>query len=211
MSFSGNHLYECIADEVALNGYAVVPDFLSSHVVMGLRTDSQILRTSGHMRRAGVGQGARFSQNPDLRGDEIHWLDEHAADAHQRAYFASLESLRQEINRSLSLGLFEFEGHFAVYPAGAYYRKHLDQFQQDNRRSLTCILYLNDSWCEEDGGQLRLYLNGEDPADYRDVFPAGGTLVTFLSSRFWHEVLPATRERMSLTGWYKTRTEHPVF
>jgi SM-20-related protein len=30
-------------------------------------------------------------------------------------------------------------------------------------------------------------------------------LVTFLSARFIHEVLPARRERYSLTGWLKRR------
>lgn len=198
-------MYESIADEVALNGYAVVPDFIFSHAVMEMRNEARVLQASGDMHRAGIGQGSKFSLNSELRGDDIHWLDENVLDAYQHVYLASLESLRQELNRSLALGLFEFEGHFAIYPAGAYYRKHLDQFQRDNRRTLTCILYLNEAWQAKDGGQLRLYLNGGDPADYLDVLPVGGTLVTFLSSRFWHEVLPAKRERMSLTGWYKTR------
>ncbi|MFP5505881.1 MAG: 2OG-Fe(II) oxygenase, partial [Gammaproteobacteria bacterium] len=38
-----------------------------------------------------------------------------------------------------------------------------------------------------------------------DVLPQGGTFVCFLSDRFHHEVLPATRERMSVTGWFKVR------
>jgi len=37
------------------------------------------------------------------------------------------------------------------------------------------------------------------------VHPTGGTLVLFLSERFAHEVLPAKRERLSLTGWFKSR------
>ena len=43
-------------------------------------------------------------------------------------------------------------------------------------------------------------------AIYRDVLPEGGTLVCFLSQRFWHEVLPARRERLSLTGWFRGRS-----
>ena len=56
---------------------------------------------------------------------------------------------------------------------------------------------------------LRLYLDDADSAHFIDIAPVAGTLVTFLSSRFWHEVLPARRVRMSLTGWYKTRTNLP--
>jgi len=37
------------------------------------------------------------------------------------------------------------------------------------------------------------------------ISPEGGTLVAFLSGRFEHEVLPATRERYSLTGWFRRR------
>ena len=35
-----------------------------------------------------------------------------------------------------------------------------------------------------------------------DLLPEGGSLVVFLSAGFEHEVLPATRERMSITGWF---------
>jgi SM-20-related protein len=38
-----------------------------------------------------------------------------------------------------------------------------------------------------------------------DVLPEGGTLVAFLSERFQHEVLPARRERLALTGWFRRR------
>ena len=38
-----------------------------------------------------------------------------------------------------------------------------------------------------------------------DVLPQGGRLVAFLSDRFEHEVLPARRERMSFTGWFRRR------
>ena len=50
-----------------------------------------------------------------------------------------------------------------------------------------------------------MYLDAQDDARALDIFPVGGTLVAFLSARYWHEVLPATRERLSLTGWFKVR------
>ena len=63
------------------------------------------------------------------------------------------------------------------------------------------MLYLNESWSAGDGGALRLHL----PAGQQDVLPRAGTLVAFLSGRFEHEVLPARRERLSLTGWFTRR------
>jgi SM-20-related protein len=106
------------------------------------------------------------------------------------------------LNRELQLGLFDFECHFAIYPAGTRYGRHLDRFKSDARRALSCVLYLNPDWREADGGQLRLYL---DESHSVDVMPRAGTLVTFLSQRFEHEVLPATRERLSLAGWFRRR------
>ena len=54
----------------------------------------------------------------------------------------------------------------------------------------------------EDGGQLRIYTGGGASVD---VLPQGGRLVAFQSDRFEHEVLPARRERMSFTGWFRRR------
>jgi SM-20-related protein len=63
------------------------------------------------------------------------------------------------------------------------------------------VLYLNEGWTAEDGGALRLHL----PGGPRDVLPSAARLVAFLSERFEHEVLPAQRERLSLTGWFRRR------
>jgi SM-20-related protein len=176
--------------------------------VAALVNDLRGLQQSGQLRDAGIGKDAEFSKS--VRGDFIHWLEETSASPAQRTYLQRLEQLRLAFNQTFYLGLFEFEGHFACYPPGAFYRKHLDQFQHDRQRALTCILYLNAAWQAADGGQLRLYLDDNDASIYRDIQPEGGTLVAFLSSRFWHEVLPARRERLSITGWFRTRPAQPA-
>ena len=78
-----------------------------------------------------------------------------------------------------------------------YYRRHLDQFKKDDHRKLSVICYLNEGWKEEHGGQLRIYRT-DGPLD---ILPVAGRLVCFRSDQLEHEVLPATRERLSLTGW----------
>jgi SM-20-related protein len=55
----------------------------------------------------------------------------------------------------------------------------------------------------EDGGRLRFWPTEVGPA--LEILPSGGTLVAFLSDRFWHEVTPANRQRLSLTGWFRRR------
>src|SRR5690606_6756337 len=109
-------------------------------------------------------------------------------------------------NRAMYLGIYEYEGHVTVYPPGAFYRRHVDQFQDAAYRRLSLILYLNDAdWSADDGGALRLYLPGQNGERTLDVLPEGGTLVAFLSHDIPHEVLPAKRDRYSLTGWFRTR------
>jgi SM-20-related protein len=140
-----------------------------------------------------------------VRADRICWLDPDDRQGAIGAYLGRLEALRQALNRELSLGLFSFEGHLAIYPPGAFYRRHLDQFRGSEQRTLTAILYLNPGWQHEDGGVLRLYTDPKRPDHSEGIAPQGGTLVTFLSARFEHEVEPATRARLSLTGWFKRR------
>ena len=69
-------------------------------------------------------------------------------------------------------------------------------------RVVTIIAYLNTNWEKDDGGELQIYLeNGQTIS----VLPNAGTLVCFMSADFEHEVLPAKRERASLTGWFRKR------
>lgn len=117
-----------------------------------------------------------------------------------------MDGLRQAINQGLFLGLEDFECHFALYPPGAFYKRHLDRFRDDDRRMVSAVLYLNEGWQPEDGGQLRMFLDGDRE---HDVQPRAGTLVVFLSGDVPHEVLPAGRERLSLTGWFRRRGNDP--
>jgi len=80
---------------------------------------------------------------------------------------------------------------------GTFYKRHLDQFKKDDHRKLSVICYLNKNWKASEGGQLRIYVSGAE----LDILPVAGRFVCFRSDQLEHEVLPATRERWSLTGW----------
>ncbi|WP_373399442.1 2OG-Fe(II) oxygenase [Algoriphagus halophilus] len=122
----------------------------------------------------------------------------------ERQYWAKVEEIRKAINQRCYLGLKSFEAHFARYPIGSFYVRHMDQFQQVLYRLVTVIIYLNDSWKEEDEGMLRMYLPQEDGSEkILDVLPKGGRLVVFLSGEIPHEVMPTKKERISITGWLR--------
>ena len=198
-------IQERIVQALANPGLAIIDDFLPPALVAELAAEARGLWTRGGFQDAGIGQGENFQHNATIRTDRIRWLNPAAATPAQLSFLATLEGLRLAINRALFLGLFEFEGHLALYPAGAYYRKHLDQFRDSDQRIVTLILYLNAAWREADGGHLRLYTDPSDEVRQELVLPIAGRLVCFLSDRFPHEVLPARRERLSLTGWFRKR------
>ncbi|MEB3734889.1 2OG-Fe(II) oxygenase [Halopseudomonas pachastrellae] len=91
-----------------------------------------------------------------------------------------------------------FETHYALYPPGAGYQRHLDRFQDNPLRTISVVSYLNTAWQPGDGGELRLYL----PDGEFDVAPRAGTVVVFTSADVEHEVLASRFERASLTGWF---------
>lgn len=179
----------------------MVDDFVDASLLTQLRWRCSELQASGALRPAKDGRGANERVVPEVRGDFISWLQQPTRDAEQEL-LAKLDDLRVSLNRALMTGLEDYQGHFAVYPPGTSYARHFDRLQGSDLRAISAALYLNDAWQPEDGGELRIYTGG---GASEDVLPKGGRLVAFLSDRFEHEVLPATRQRMSFTGWFRRR------
>jgi len=190
------------ANDIAHRGWAVISDFLPPVTIATLRAEAEQFWQQSDFRKAGTGRLGGYAIRPDVRSDHIHWLDEQSLTEAQSLYRAAIEELRQDLNHELFLSLSTYESHFAVYPAGAFYQKHLDRFSNSDERTISCTFYLNENWKEEFGGQLRLYL----PGSFVDVLPTAGTCVLFRSDSFFHEVLPATEIRFSLTGWFRRRS-----
>ncbi len=202
MSQAGS--FRPIVNDLSLRGYSVSEGFLSRTHVAALAGLALARQADGSLVRARTGKVK--TENESLRGDSIAWLDENSLEAPVIDCLATFDALRLSLNEQLFMNLHEIESHFAIYPPGAVYRKHLDQFAVGPQsRQLSLVLYLNEGWLSANGGALRLHLDGSKN-DQLDISPTSGRLVLFVSSRFWHEVLPSNRERLSLTGWFRTRT-----
>ncbi|WP_162343900.1 2OG-Fe(II) oxygenase [Cyclobacterium salsum] len=195
---------EQIAQELYQNGWSITDQYISEKFRKELLEEQQDLMYHGQFRHAGVGKGESFSIQPEIRSDKVMWMDELQLTPLQQTFWNSLENLRLAINQRCYLGLRSFEAHFAMYPPGSFYLRHLDRFQSVSYRKVTVILYLNERWEASDEGALRMYFTAENGVEtYRDVLPVGGRLVTFLSGEIPHEVLPTKKERISITGWFK--------
>ncbi|WP_442111375.1 2OG-Fe(II) oxygenase [Pseudomonas sp. NUPR-001] len=206
MPLSSDHpLLLRIVDDLATHGWSQQDIFLPASLTLALAAECRNRAAEGELAPAAVGRGSAQGVREGIRGDHIQWLEPGQAECCDQ-YLELMDSLREALNRGLYLGLEDFECHFALYPPGAFYRKHLDRFRDDDRRTVSAVIYLNPDWLPEDGGQLRMSLkNGEE----HDVQPVGGCLVVFLSGDIPHEVLPANRERLSVTGWFRRRGNEP--
>ena len=192
-----------VAAEIERSGYVVVRHCIDDAACRALAAECLALHASEQLRPAAIGRAQGRRERSDIRGDRTHWFEPAALTPAQTRYWQALDELRAGLNRALLLGLDELEAHYALYPPGARYARHRDCFRDDNARVLSSVLYLNPGWREDHGGQLRLYLA---QSTHVDIHPLGGTLVLFLSAEFEHEVLPATRERLSVAGWFRRRS-----
>jgi len=197
---------DIVVQDLYQKGWSVVDHYISEDFRIDLLREQKELLKHGQFRLAGIGSGETFSIKPEIRSDKVLWMDENLLTPIQEVYWEKMDGLKSAINRRCFLGLKSFEAHFAMYPQGSFYSRHLDQFQLVNYRIVSVILYLNDTWEDSDGGELRMYFTRPDEIEeYQDFLPLGGRLVAFLSGEIPHEVLPTTKERISITGWMKDR------
>ncbi len=200
-------LLENLLRGLAETGYVIIPQFLKLPDTRNIIAECIARAKEGDLKPAAIGRGAGKNITPEIRTDNIRWLDPTDLSESQTVYLDQMEDVRMRLNRSLFLGLVELEAHLACFAPGGYYKPHLDCHKGTQSRILSAILYLDEDWAESDGGQLRLYT---DPVSgvkgpSIDIFPEPGKLVIFVSADFWHEVRKSSRFRHSLTGWFRDR------
>lgn len=203
-----------LIDALRASGWCCLPGFLDERTVAALRGDARALQAD--FRAAAVGRAQERQRHEAIRSDATHWLD--GGTAAQRAFLGAMDTLRLALNSRLYLGLFDYEAHYAHYPPGAFYRRHLDVFRAAAnggrpRRVLSTVFYLNDAWCEGDGGELVLWdaqereHGREQEREVARIAPLAGTAVFFLSDEMPHEVLPARVDRYSIAGWFRSASD----
>jgi SM-20-related protein len=194
--------FKLIADTLVEQGYIIVDDFIDADLTEQLYQHVTALPAS-MFNTAKVGRQQTAQQLEAVRNDKTVWLsNDHAV---EQAYLNAMDTLRTQLNRQLFLGLRDFEAHFAHYPPGHFYQRHIDAFKGQSNRVVSSVFYLNPDWSEQDQGQLVLY-QPDGEVQIQTVMPMMGTLVLFLSEQFPHEVLPALRDRYSIAGWFRTDT-----
>ncbi|EKY4194185.1 2OG-Fe(II) oxygenase [Vibrio harveyi] len=184
-----------LIDALSTHGYYIWDDFISQEEVAELRDC-----IPDDWKKARIGRNDDVTRIETIRSDKIQWLKRDMG-VPVASFLDKMEEIRLEANRHFFLGLFEYEAHFAKYEKGDFYQKHLDCFKGNENRRLTTVFYMNESWSEEDAGELVVYdLNDNKIAT---IPPRSGRLFVFLSEQFPHEVLPTNAERFSIAGWFR--------
>jgi SM-20-related protein len=190
-----------IAADLDRSGISIRDRFIQPAVASALRDCANTRQARGDFAAARVGSSGAQQRLENIRGDFTCWLQEPLLPP-ERALLQRLEELRLQLNREVFLGLFELELHYAKYPPGASYARHVDQPRGSTTRKLSLVLYLNSEWQRVDGGELRIH---HGAGEFSDIEPLQGRLVCFLTADREHEVLAARRDRLSISGWFRGR------
>ncbi len=191
-------LYEDLIQSLLEKGFGSVVGWFSSEEISALRQALVHRYDEDAFRLAKIGNGALETKETAIRNDRIHWLYRNELVAAEKCFFEKTDNFIQYLNRTCFAGIQSSEFHYAVYEPGSFYKRHVDQFNNDDRRRFSMVLYLNESWEEGNGGELMIY--SEDPVK---IQPQPGRIV-FFSSDLEHEVLTSYHQRFSLTGWLRT-------
>ncbi len=196
-----NPIYEKVIDDLLNQQYSVVDNFFSDNEVEALRNILLLKYEEDEFKKAAIGNQFTEQIVKAIRGDFISWIDEAHLEPSEEVFFNKINHFSDYLNRTCFLGIQEHEFHYALYPKGTFYKRHLDTFQNDDSRKLSIVCYLNDEdWQPEYGGELVLYKE-EDIT----IYPLKGRVVIFESQIIEHEVKPVEQMRLSITGWLKTR------
>ena len=175
-------------------------DFLPFDLAAQLKLNLETLYQQKALKAAGIGNDRLLNRDEKIRRDKIFWLDKKDKNLHEENFFSIIDAFVLYLNSTCFTGIKSYEFHYALYEKGAFYKKHLDQFKTDNGRAFSMIIYLNEGWKVEDGGELKIYQTTE----IQLIAPENQKCVFFKSNELEHEVLLTNVSRMSITGWLKT-------
>lgn len=206
MELVENPVYEKIIADLLEQQYSIIENFFDLFEVEQLRSSLLAKYEEDNFKKAAIGNRTNELIERSIRGDFILWLNEAEAGEAETTFFRRINDFVDYLNKTCFLGILHKEFHYALYPEGTFYKRHLDTFQNDDRRKLSLVCYLNEQdWKPEYGGELVIYKNENGVEKEEIIYPFPGRVVIFESQLLEHEVKPVKTERLSITGWLKTR------
>lgn len=192
-------IFDCLIDRYIKSKVGTAENFLSLTLSANLKENLLGLYHDQEFLNGGTGNEVIINQDKRIRSDVIYWLDRSHHNKYENEFFDLMDKFVLYLNHTCYTGITDYEFHYALYEAGTFYQKHVDQFQNNGSRQYSMILYLNTGWEDGDGGELCIYHD-----DFvQSISPESGKTVFFRSADLPHEVLITHKPRMSITGWLK--------
>jgi SM-20-related protein len=192
--------YDILINSYLSNQIGIADFFLEEVLCKQLQCEIQLKFDANQFHKAGIGSKNKEQHDSSFRSDEIFWLDRKHENKLENDFLNAMDDFIGYLNANCYTGITHCEFHYAMYEAGSFYGKHLDQFKSNSDRAFSMIHYLNDNWQTEDGGELQVH----HPNSLQLINPIYGKTVFFKSSELSHEVLKTNKPRLSITGWLKT-------
>lgn len=192
-------IYESLIQDLMDKGFGSVDHWFDAQEINELRKALLTRYEEEQFKLAGVGDKFNVQKVTAIRNDEIKWLNKDSQIPVEQHFFSKIDAFVAYLNYTCFAGIRSYEFHYAVYDEGSFYKRHSDQFNNDDRRRFSFVMYLSQDWQEGDGGELVMYKEDEQV----QIQPIPGRLV-FFDSSIEHEVLLSQHQRLSLTGWMKT-------
>jgi SM-20-related protein len=191
--------FEALIASYIATKVGVVENFIELSLSKHLISNLLMLHQNNLLVPAGIGNVQKLQQNQLVRNDVIYWLDRKNNNIYENEFLTQIEAFISYLNESCYAGITGYEFHYSLYEKGAFYRKHLDQFQDNSSRQFSLISYLNCEWKIADGGELCIYQEN----NIQKISPTNGKTIFFKSNELVHEVLTTQKQRLSITGWLK--------
>lgn len=192
-------IFDTLINSFIESKVGIAEHFLSDRLAGHLKDNLNTLYDGNNMLAAGTGNKELALKDKLVRSDVIYWLDRAHNDPYENEFFDLMDAFILYLNRECFTGITGYEFHYTLYEEGSFYKKHLDQFRNNESRQYSMIMYLNVDWVEEDGGQLSITRTEGD----QQISPVNGKTVFFRSNEMEHEVLVTNKPRLSITGWLK--------
>ncbi len=193
-------IFNTLINSFIENKIGIADNFLSEALAQHLKENLTALYTDQQLLNAGTGQTDEVDHTDLFRTDKIHWLTHQHNNLHENEFFALMDEFVAHLNETCYTGINNYEFHYTLYEKGSFYKKHLDQFRNNDSRKYSMIMYLNTDWKTEDGGELCIH----HANSLQKIAPSNGKTVFFKSNELEHEVLLTHKPRMSITGWLKS-------
>ncbi|WP_027418729.1 2OG-Fe(II) oxygenase [Crocinitomix catalasitica] len=193
MNYFKEEQYIAWMDAIAEEDFVVIDNFIDDDMFQEISTFFEEKLVANDLEKAGIGAMGLHVVEKKIRGDYVYWLEENELSA----YFSMIQEMMDQIRRLCFVSLSDFECHLAHYPAGTFYKKHVDQFKERNNRIISFVLYLNEDWKKGDGGELIIHKEKGKIV----VEPIKNRLILFKSADVLHEVAMTNEKRLSITGW----------